>query len=147
MVDAIKETRVMLFPLFLGRFVPTKEECSRPVESNCTVSVLLPASEGPGVCCKGLMFFLANAHNELVDAYQNSLVSSGSTRYLENERPQFKVMFVNFYLKGHPTTCYRSLPKETKIEHYDAKAFVRENLLLSLLFAAVFCAFVVACRC
>ena len=78
MVDALKETTTLLFVFVLGRFAPTKEECSGSVDSNCTVSVLLPASEGPGVCCKGLMFFLVNAHNELVDAYR-----SWSTRYLQ----------------------------------------------------------------
>ncbi|XP_078382607.1 E3 ubiquitin-protein ligase rnf213-alpha-like isoform X3 [Oculina patagonica] len=63
-----------------GRFSPTKEQCSKPVEMNSTVSVLLPANEGAGVCCKGLLFFLVNKHNELVQAYYNAVTSNGNAR-------------------------------------------------------------------
>ena len=52
-----------------GRFAPTKEQCEKTMERSASVSLLLPTSEGPGVCCKGLMFFLVNAHNELVQTY------------------------------------------------------------------------------
>ncbi|CAH3163087.1 unnamed protein product, partial [Porites evermanni] len=52
-----------------GRFAPTKEQCEKTMERSSSVSLLIPTSEGPGVCCKGLMFFLVNAHNELVQAY------------------------------------------------------------------------------
>ena len=63
-------------PLFSGRFAPTKEQCLKTVDVGSTVSLLLPISEGPEVCCKGLTFFLVNAQNEFVQAYH----SSGNSR-------------------------------------------------------------------
>ena len=70
-----------MFPLkFLGRFAPTKEQCSLSIEMSSTASVLLPASAEAGVCCKGLLFFLVNVHNELVQTYCNAVNPNGSAR-------------------------------------------------------------------
>ena len=65
---------------FLGRFAPTKEQCSQLIEMTSTVSVLLPASAEAGVCCKGLLFFLVNVHNELVQAYCNAVNPNENAR-------------------------------------------------------------------
>ena len=47
-----------------------------------TVSVLLPTDVGPGVCCKALLFYLVNANNDMVEAYQGAVGSDESTRYV-----------------------------------------------------------------
>ena len=48
-----------------------------------TVSVLLPAEAGPGVCCKALLFFLVNTHNEMVETYHGAFGSDERTRYFK----------------------------------------------------------------
>ncbi|PFX15559.1 E3 ubiquitin-protein ligase RNF213 [Stylophora pistillata] len=63
-----------------GRFTPSQEQCSKPIEMTSTVSVLLPTEVGPGVCCKALLFFLVNAHNDMVQAYHGTVGSDESTR-------------------------------------------------------------------
>ncbi|XP_022797655.1 E3 ubiquitin-protein ligase rnf213-alpha-like isoform X3 [Stylophora pistillata] len=63
-----------------GRFTPSQEQCSKPIEMNSSVSVLLPDKAGPGVCCKALLFFLVNAHNEMVETYHAAFGSDGRTR-------------------------------------------------------------------
>lgn len=65
---------------FLGRFAPTKEQCSQSIDMSSTASVVLPASAEAGVCCKGLLFFLVNVHNELVETYCNVVKPNGSAR-------------------------------------------------------------------
>ena len=48
-----------------------------------TVLVLLPTDVGPGVCCKALLFFLVDAHNDMVQAYHGAVGSDESTRFVE----------------------------------------------------------------
>lgn len=65
---------------FVGRFAPNKEQCSLSIEMSSAVSVVLPASTEAGICCKGLLFFLVNVHNELVQTYCNAVKPNGSAR-------------------------------------------------------------------
>ncbi|KAJ7339360.1 hypothetical protein OS493_005754 [Desmophyllum pertusum] len=74
-----------------GLFAPTKEQCSKSVDMNNTVSILLPTDDGPGVCCKGLLLFLVSVHNELVQAYHSNVSSNESTRRTAGQFPLSEV--------------------------------------------------------
>ena len=63
--------------------MPSQEQCSKPIEMTSTVSELLPTDVGPGVCCTALLFYLVNANNDMVEAYQGAVGSDESTRYVE----------------------------------------------------------------
>ena len=81
LLSALGNTYI-LYNMSTGGDVASSELFSKSVDKKCPMAILLPTEKGPGICCKQMLSFLVNMHNELVQGYHSAISTDDKARFV-----------------------------------------------------------------